>query len=466
MDIVKGLRALGSGMRKKELGFPAPAYIFNNGVWIYANDSYATYIDRGYKKIPYIYAIVSHIIDKASDAPVTIVREKKGKDTRKFDKALKAGLGLHDIRLKMLKEATFDEVEHPFMAVIENPNTLDTEKTLKEQFLGYLHITGNAYMYAAAPGAGINATKPRQLWVLPSPAVEIVAGSSQEPVKGYRIEGTTDIIEAWKIAHCKYFNPTVNLDQSKMLYGMSPMIAARGVINQADASDFAQGMMYKNMGPKGILAGDKEANYTDDQAIMIRDRFRQNYMGLENAGDIIVTSANVKWQQIGLSPVDLNLIEADHNYLEKLAAIYRYPKEIITGSENVASQGTADKQVVTKCVLPALRRFDDCMTKWIRLLYNDPALRVISDTSYFPELEENRADQAKWLQAAWWYTGNEKRQFQDGDASPDPNMDKFLVPAGLRTLEDVAEPIDVDIDTLDEQNINDYGGTGNKGEDN
>jgi HK97 family phage portal protein len=447
MDILKGIRSL--GMRKKELGIPAPAWVFsNNGLWVYASDEYATYVNNAYKKIPWVYSIISHIIDKASDAPILVLKEKRGQSTRKFDKALRAGLGLHDMRLKALKEKVYDEVDHPLIEVFENPNPLDTEKTLKEQFLGYLLITGNAFMYAGTPGkASVNATKPTELWCLPSPAVKIIPGSSKEPVAGYIIEGTTKRYDPWQIAHCKYFNPSTQYEQSKMLYGLSPLVAARGVINQADASDFAQGMLYKNMGPRGILAGDKDNNLTDEQAVQIRDRFKQNYMGLENAGEIIVTSANLRWQEIGLSPVDLNLIEADKNYLEKLAAIYRYPKEIITGSENVASQGVSDKQVITKCVLPALRRFDDCMTKWARLLYNDPTIRVISDTGYFPELEADREKQSKWLAQAWWITPNEKRTMMDYDDLPDENMDKVLVPGGVKTLEDIADPIEIDDET-------------------
>src|SRR5690606_40834631 len=53
MDILKGIRSL--GMRKKELGIPAPAWVFsNNGLWVYASDEYATYVNNAYKKIPWV----------------------------------------------------------------------------------------------------------------------------------------------------------------------------------------------------------------------------------------------------------------------------------------------------------------------------------------------------------------------------------------------------------------------------
>ena len=458
IDLAKGIKAFTGGIRKKELGFPVENFLYNNGIWVIAPDDYSTYIAKSYKKIPYVYSIISHIIDKASDAPIMIMREKKGRSSRKFDAAMSAGMGLHDLKVKSLKEQTFDEVDqHDFLNAIERPNSIDTEKTLKEAFLGYLLLTGNAYMYGAVPGVGVNASKPTELWVLPSPVVNILQGDKENPVGGYQAEYYINSrLEPWQVAHCKLFNPITYFDPAKYLYGLSPLHAARGVISQADASDFAQGMLYKNMGPKGLLAGDKEANYDDEQASMIRDRFKQNYMGMENAGDIIVTSANVRWQQIGVSPVDLNLIEADNNYLQKLSAIYRYPKELITGSENVASQGVSDKQLITKCVMPVLRRLDDCLTKWIRTLYKDDSLRVMSDTSYYPELREDMEKMANVGKTAYWLSSNEKRALMDYDDDPDPNMDKKLIPSGLRTLEDIAEPMEIDTDLLDQENVNDF----------
>src|SRR5690606_34892530 len=150
--------------------------------------------------------------------------------------------------------------------------------------------------------------------------------------------------------------------------------------------------------PAGILSGNDDAEMLAEEiAIDIKDKFRQNHMGVHQAGDIIVTPSKVTWQQIGVSPVDLKIIEAEQNFLEKLCAIFKYPKELITGSENVALQGVSDKQLVTKAVMPLLRRFDGSVTQYIQEAYDDNSIEAVSDLQYFPELQTDRKDLVEWL---------------------------------------------------------------------
>lgn len=371
-----------------------------------------------------------------------------------------ASTGENVVRSELIKAQAFDDVpNHPFIELMNDPNPLDTEKSLKEAYMGYLLLTGNAYMYGAVPGVGLNATKPRELWVIPSPAVEIVGGDNMNPVRGYKVNYYgNDVIPEAQIAHMKYFNPQSYWNDNQFLYGMSPLRAARGVISQYESGEVAQGTLFRNMSPAGIMSGEDEAVFSDEQYSAIQDSFNQRHMGEFNGGGIVVTPAKLKWNAIGLSPVDLKLIEADDNWLQKLAAIYHYPKELITGSENVASSGTADKQLVTKPVMGLLRRFDDTMTKWIREMYRDESLVYVSDTSYYPELQDDRAKQAEWLKETWVLTPNEWRNYIDHDNMDDPNMDRVYIPSGKKLLGDVADPMGIDTDILDRNNLNDYEG--------
>src|SRR5690606_35026359 len=128
--------------------------------------------------------------------------------------------------------------------------------------------------------------------------------------------------------------------------------------------------------------------------------FRQQHMGVYNAGDIIVTPAKVTWQQIGVSPVDLKIIEAEDNFLQKLCAIYKYPMNLILPDATLANAEVADKQLVTKAVMPLLRRFDDAVTQYIQECYEDASIEAVSDLQYFPELSADRKEQTEWLKSA------------------------------------------------------------------
>lgn len=460
MNIIKGLKSVAKGVniQKKQLGLPYPSWSLVNGRWIEAVDSGDSYIDKGYKSIPYIYAIISQIIDKASDAPLQVMRvvnQDKAKAYKLLTKGAQTPASL--LKAKILKAQAYEVVEnHHFLNVLRNPNPIDTEKTLKEGLLGYLQLTGNAYMYGANAGIGNNATKPVELWCIPSPCVQIVPGDRRNPVSGYKISYfAEDSIPKNKIMHIKYFNPVSDVDSANWLYGMSPLRSACRLMAQIESADIATGTLFRNMGPAGILSGNDDVDMVSEEvAIGIQDKFRQNHMGVYNAGDIIVTPAKVTWQQIGVSPVDLKIIEAEGNFLQKLCAIYKYPKELITGSENVASQGWSDKQLVTKSVMPLLRRLDDAITQYIQECYNDTSIEAVSDLQYFPELAEDREQQTKWLKDADWLSFDEKRAVQDYEEMENGLGKAVLVGSGKTTLEDVVSGNnDPDVDMLDEEGL-------------
>ena len=448
-DITKAFRGIAG--QQKSLGLPYPEWTLIRNMWVQMTDDTSKYIDLVYKGNVYAHAIINHIIDKASDAPGGIFKIADKKKAKAFFSVKKGAYTAQSmLTLMALKAQAFEEVDdHPFMDLMETPNPIMSGKQLRRELMGYERITGNGYMYAVISGIGERGNIPQQLWIIPSPCVEIVMGTRIDPVKGYKISYfVEDIIPAEKVMHMKTFNPIADPINSNWLYGMAPAQAGRRTLGEFDAAETAQGTLFKNMGPGGILSGEEKGGITEAQGAMIQDKFTQRHTGLVNGGGIVVTPARVSWQEVGLSPVDLNLIEAKDDLLQEICAIYHYPKERITGSQNTASQGLADKQVITSCVMPLLRDFDDCITRFIRQAYNDPTLVYISDTQYFPELQEDRKDLSEWLSKAWWIKVNEKRKAMDYDEEPDGDV--MLVPSGLVKLEDaVADLVDPNIDMLD-----------------
>ncbi len=443
------------------LGMPFPEWQFVSGLWVRMNDDPEKYIEAGYKGNSYMFAIVNNIVDKASDAPGSVYRITDEQKSKAYQTVTKGAQNEGSIQKSIvLKSQAFEEIkDHPFDVLLRKPNPLQTEKEFKRAFLGYERITGNGFAYVATAGIGIDADKPLQLWTVPSPTVQIIGGTRFEPVGGYVVSYFYgDVIPLNKMIHMKAFNPVYSLNGMQWLYGMSPMQAGRAAIGQFDASETAQGTLLKNMGPGGIISGAVGAgtvDLTEPQAIAIQDKFIQRHTGILHGGGLVVTPATLNYQQIGMSAVDLNIVAAKGDLLQEMCAIYNYPKEKITGSSNTASQGVSDKQVITSCVLPLLRGFDDCVTKYIQMAYNDPKLVYISDTQYYPELQQDRKDIATWAGASWWLTINEKRKAMDYEQVPEG--DEMLVPSGLSKLEDIlADPGQLDMNALNDAGANDY----------
>jgi len=456
MNIIQGFK--GVLMRTKTLGMPAPQWSFINGMWVPMVDNPEKYIREGYKANAYVFSIVSHIVDKASDAPGQLYRVTDDVKSKQWKMLTKDN---HDfmsvMKARVLKAQAFEEVEgHEFIKLLEKPNPLQTGKQMKRELMGYHEITGNGYLYVATPGVGMNANKPSQLWVVPSPAVNIVAGDRQKPVAGYKVNYYgDDVIPAEKMIHMKSFNPVCDYTGSEFLYGMSPMQPLRLDLSEYKAAQTAQGTLFSNMGPRGIISGSgrQEDVISEETAVYINDKFVRTHTGVVHGGGYVVTPHDVKFTSIGMSPVDLNILAAKDDILQAICAVYRYPKELLTGAQNVSSQGENNRKFVTSCVLPLLRDFDEVMTKFAREAYGDDSLVYISDTQYFPELQPNRKELAEWLkQMEDKLTIDEIRAALDYDELPDGLGEYVLVPSGKVKLQDVVEGVvDPNIDMLEEQ---------------
>lgn len=458
MNIIRGLRSFfqGDNVNIGE-GLPYANWQMVGGMWVQMTDDGRNYINKAYNANNYIRAIVEDIASKASTANVEIYKIKSKTKARKYYSTIKSGFSSEKfIKSMVLKAQAFDQLEeHPFLDLInQKPNTFQTGKQLKKELHGYKLVTGNSYMYASVKGEQYSDGKhPQRLWSIPSPAVNIVAGDLINPVKGYEVNYySEDLIPTYQIAHFKDMNLVSDITGNQWLYGRSRLSSARDTIGGFKNANMAQNTLFQNMGPVGIVSGSGESSgLGEDQAVAIQDKFEQKHTGLHNGGKLVVTPADVKFTALGISPVDLNLIEAKGELLQELCALYNYPKENFEGSQNVASQGTADKKVITSCVIPLLSDFDDVLTAYVREAYNDDSLVVISDIQHFEELQENRKQLAEWLNQAWWIKVNEKRRVMDYDEVD--GGDVMLVPMGLSKLEDViADSPDIDIELLEQNN--------------
>src|SRR4030042_1947568 len=99
------------------------------------------------------------------------------------------------------KNEAFDKVENTEIEnLLLNPNNQQSTQELFESLDGYKLLTGNAYLFGITPGLGLNATKPKELYSIPSPMVSIIPISVFEGVKGYKFQFINEEIEASEVA--------------------------------------------------------------------------------------------------------------------------------------------------------------------------------------------------------------------------------------------------------------------------
>lgn len=419
--------------------FNQVTYTLVNNTWLSPEDNGQTYIDNGYKKLPNLYALIHWIIKKSSIVPFQVMKVKNQGKARKYKTAVKmlnAKTDMH--KFLKLKEEAFEEVENSALEkLLDSPNPNQSGVELNEAIDGYLLLTGNSYIYGATPGAGMNAKKPKELYVIPSPCVTPITNDDLE-IKEYEVSYYPNAIEADQVGHLKFFNPISTMENpAESLVGMSPLMACRNLIGKYKSADIAQGAMFTNMGPAGILNGEN-GEMSQEQAEAIQDRFVQFHTGTSKAGKISVTPNKLHWTQIGLSPVDLNIIEGKDEILTELCNVYGLPKDLFAGSSaKYDNSGQARKIAITDAIIPIVERRKQMINRWLAPKLAEGEF-IEYDYSVFDEMQEDLASKVEWLQKAWQLTPNQVLGELGFEESTDPNMNKIYIPQNLVSLEDAS----------------------------
>lgn len=422
----------------------------HSGGFVTPADSSDSYIDQGYKMLPNLYGLINLITKKSSSIPHKIFREVDSVKAREYKAAVynKNWQKAERLKVKAYEEVFIPELEE----LLAKPNDMQDEREFNQQIDGYLLLTGNSFILADMPIAGVNKGRPKQLHGIPSPVVEIIPGTGLDTVKGYQMTyfpGRT--IDPQRMGHIKYFNPITSMQlNGDSLYGMSPLKSCRNLLGRYHSADIAQGAMFKNMGPAGILS-ETEGILQPAQIDAMRDRFRQMYRGEGAAGEIAITSANVKWEQIGLSPVDLNIIEAKKEMMNEIMNVYNVPIALFTENNSTDNNMTeAKKMFITDAVIPIAEHRKSLYNRWILPAFGDD-LYLEYDYSTFPEMQEDLKAKWEWVGKMWQLTPNQQLTLMDQEESEDPLMDKHYVPSNLIPLEEIGLGVgDIDTELLED----------------
>jgi len=415
-------------------------WIISQNSWIFPENNGSIYINEGYKNLPNVYSIISLITQKSSLVPFEVYKIKNKGKYQKYKSLMQLAKTTSDFaNIVKYKNEAFDKVENTEIEkLLLTPNNQQSTQELFESLDGYKLLTGNAYLFGITPGLGLNATKPKELYSIPSPMVSIIPISVFEGVKGYKFTFIAEKIPASEIAHFKYWNPIVtDAALNDIFYGQSPLQACRMLMGKYKDADITQGSMFKNQGPAGILAGENGTDLTETQALSIKDKFKQVYQGATKAGEIIVTPAKLTWQQIGLSPVDLNIIEGKADMLSELCNAYHVPIGLFSAKNSTENNMIESrKMLITDAVIPLVESRKGVLNRWLQAKFGSEYL-VEFDYTVFNEIQEDLQKMATTANTMYWTTPNEKRAMTNYDQSTDPLMDKLYFPSGLTLLEDL-----------------------------
>jgi HK97 family phage portal protein len=399
-------------------------------------DNDVTYIRDGYQRNATIYSIINLIVKSATTIPMTVYRVTNEGSAKQY-KAMTSGVmdGNAMYKANILRKRAFEEVKDSELeALLKRPNPEQSFSAWLGELVAFGKLTGNRYIYGIGPDSGPNQGKFTELYALPSQLVEIVSGGVMQPVAGYKIQYNSMIEVAPEyVCHIKDFNPDYDSSGSN-LYGQSPLRAGLRVLS-ANNEAVTTGLKYlQNQTSRGMLIS-KDGNLTEVQAQALKDKFRKNYQGAANAGDVIITPKDLSWVNFGLSASDLSLIEQYNGTVKDLCNIYNIPVQLLnnTDSSTYNNMKEAKKALYQNAVIPELIKIRDELNRWLAPKYGKGDEYFIDfDFTAISEMQEEVDKLVNQLANAWWVTPNEKRDAMNyAMDTENPFMDDYFIPANL-----------------------------------
>lgn len=407
-------------------------YLGDKIVWNPEKDE--TYINKGYRYNSTIYSIVNLINKAASTIPFQVYEVQNDNDLKRY-KAMTSGELNTSVLSKSerLKKNSLIELDGTEIhQLLERPNPAQSFSAFLQEIIAFGKLTGNRYIYGITPETGLGAGKFKELYVLPSQVIEINSGGLMKPVKDYSLEyNGSHKIPAEQILHIKDFNPYYDGTGSH-LYGMSPLKAGLRSMS-ANNEALTTGVKYlQNQTARGVLMSD-EGDLTETQAKALKQKFKNQYQGSENAGDVIITPKKLSWVNFGLNASDLSLLEQYDSSIKDLCNIYNVPVQLLnnTSASTYNNQKEAKKALYQNAVIPELIKVRDELNRWLAPQFGEK-LFIDFDFTVIPELQEEMDKVVGQMSQAWWLTPNEKREATGfGVDDENPEMDKYYVPANL-----------------------------------
>jgi len=151
----------------------------------------------------------------------------------------------------------------------------------------------------------------------------------------YTENGKTVEYSEEKIWHTKLFGNGI--------IGLSPLEYARNSIGVGVAAEKSVGKIYKNGGkPSGVLTYDKVLN--EQQRKSVRENLSD--LSASDSERLFVLEAGMKFEQVSLSPQDIELLQSRRFQIEDIARFFNVPSVLINDMSASTAWGSGIEKIV------------------------------------------------------------------------------------------------------------------------
>lgn len=401
---------------------------------------------EGYVTNPYVYTVVSHILRVGYSIPWNVYQVKDEGALKEYvaAKSIRSDVGLERLTTLQVKAVdVLSDKTHWANKLLWSPNDKMIWNDLVAAWMGSRLLTGNCYLYE--PTSELRSI-PRQLIPLPGQLMSMECDGWLGVPKKYKLTlGVNKFVEfdTSEISHSALYNPMID-HESLSPYGLSPMASLGKVIKTSNDGFLAQMRLLENGHPLGILSNASNEPMWERQRLELagetdpatgEEYQLQDFAGAGNKGKIKLTTANLKWINMGLNSTDLQIVEAQNASVMDICGVYGFPYELIRqGSAGVNTKKEAEKRLWNDAILPHYDAFREHINK--HLFKRDRGLFIDYDHHSIPSLQQDREKLWKIVEGMLgkhMITPEKANKIMGVDNDDtDPNLKRYLLQTNLR----------------------------------
>jgi HK97 family phage portal protein len=294
--------------------------------------------------------------------------------------------------------------DHPVLGLLARPNGLMAGAEFLEALFGHLLLSGNAFVEAIEIGGEV-----RELHLLRPDRVRVLEGRDGWP-DGYEYRAGSAVrrYEAGgALLHLKLFHP---LDDH---LGFPPLAAAQTALDLSNAAaTWNKALLDNSARPSGALVYQPKegGNLSPDQYDRLKTELDEGYSGPMRAGRPLLLEGGLDWKAMGLSPRDMDFVEAKNGAARDIALAFGVPPMLlgIPGDNTYANYQEANRAFYRLTVLPMINRTATALSAFLSARFDEP-LRLVADLDQVSGLSGERSDLWTRIREADFLTDAEKR---------------------------------------------------------
>jgi HK97 family phage portal protein len=288
---------------------------------------------------------------------------------------------------------------HAVTALMARPNPDMPPSRVWKTIWTHLQLAGNAYLNRIASGNRTLALYP----VLPDKIAPVPNSDPGPLIKQYNFVNSFGGIGGKKAFDAEEIIHLLFPDPSNLLMGIGPLQAASKQVDiNAAQNDWNKNAMDNRAVPPGAFMFDGQI-MTPEQFEVVRQQIKEQISGTKRARAPLVLAGNSpKYQQMGMTPVEMDFIESKRMGREEICAAFGVPPVMVGILDKATYNNSKEMETAfwTHTLIPQLDDLADAFT-WAfetelqgnKLIYDLSGVKIIQEAM----TEKLAAAQKAWI---------------------------------------------------------------------